>query len=56
MRDETLRAIFKSLTDHERALFEERAAVMEFEGNATREIANREALWDVIRQRKHNLQ
>ncbi len=48
---EALRRAFKTLSIDERASFEERAAVVEFEGNLSREDANREALRDVVRQR-----
>jgi len=46
-----LRAAFKTLSVAERTLFEERAAVMEFDGNLSRADANEAALRDVIRRR-----
>lgn len=51
---EALRAAFVTLSKDERALFEERAAIMEFDGGTVREDANREALWDTMRQRNLN--
>lgn len=40
------------LTDYERELFEERAAIMEFDGGLERSEAERKALAEVIRRRE----
>ena len=48
-----LRAQFQTLSAAEREAFMERAAIKEFDGRQPREQADREALNDVIHQRKH---
>lgn len=45
-------ATFNTLSTRERELFDERAAIMEFDGGMQVETANREALWDVVRHRR----
>lgn len=43
--------LIDDLTDYEREIYEERAAIMEFDGGLARPNAEREALAEVQRQR-----
>lgn len=42
------------MTDDERELFEERAAIREFDGGMTREVAERLAAVDVVKMKRLN--
>lgn len=42
------------LTDHEKEIYEERAAIREYDGNMPRKDAERMALKDIERRKKRN--
>lgn len=42
--------MFDDLTEEEKELFEERAAIMEYDGGMTREQAEKEAYKDVVKK------
>lgn len=43
-----------NLTDEENELFEERAAIREFEGGEPRDLAEKRALREILKTRKEN--